>query len=104
MAKDEGYFRSFSKESSFKFKKEKIEQQKKSQFKTDQERYDFNVWLEHYHYIGKGIDYQSEKRKNKHQKYIIIKDENNNQSKLYINTPEFDEWLNEKIKLYKNEQ
>lgn len=104
MAKDEGDFRTFSKESSFKFKKKKVEQQKESQFKTDKERFDFNVWLEHYHIKGKGINYHSSKKSVRGQKFIIIKDETNNYVNLYINSPEFEKWLNEKIKQYKQHE
>lgn len=72
-----------------------------SQFETDEQRYDFNVWLEHYHIIGKGVDYHSQKKKQRHKKYVIVKDEENKCVNLYVNTSVFNEWLNKKIKEFK---
>jgi hypothetical protein len=73
-----------------------------SQFENNEQREDFNVWLLKTHIFGKG-----KSRNGKDEKFIIIKKRNDkygvkNYCNLYLGTVNFDNWLNERIKEYKD--
>ncbi len=71
----------------------------KSHFENEEEKHDFNIWLEHYHIKGKGIDVQAKKTRKRNKKYIIINTKGC--IHLYLGTKEFDEWIDERIKEFK---
>lgn len=99
MAKIDNYTgRNYSRDSKFNFKKKKVEV-KKSQFENDEQRKDFNVWLSNTYVSGKGIT-------NKNEKFITVKLYNDkhkvvSEYSLVLDTKKFNDWLDEKIKEFK---
>lgn len=90
--------RNYSREHNFTFKKKKIEV-KKSQFETDEQRKDFNIWLCNVYIVGKG-------RTNNNEKFITIKGYNTkhkheHECTLVVDTKKFNDWLDERIKEFK---
>ena len=89
--------RNYSREN-FAFKKKKVEV-KKSQFENDEQRKDFNIWLCNTYITGKG-------RTSNNEKFITLrgyntKHKHEHEYSLVLGTKKFDNWLDERIKEYK---
>lgn len=90
--------RNYSRDNQFTFKKKEVVQ-RKSQFETDEQREDFNIWLCNTYIVGKG-------RTSKNEKFVSLKGYNTkhkheHQYTLVLGTKKFDDWLDERIKEYK---
>jgi hypothetical protein len=100
MAKVDNYSgRNYSRDNQFTFKKKKVEAKKESQFQNDEQRKDFNIWLNETFITGRGVT-------SKNEKFITIKGYNNKHEvesnyNLVLGTKKFDDWLDERIKEFK---